>query len=94
MSFRTSKCQMRKFTTGGRCSGDIPCQTKEDSQGVSSAYTAMLQAREQQMKQWDLSKETIEQTETKKENQQIVIKENTKKSKEECIDIILNGDIN
>lgn len=93
MSFRTTKCQMRKYTTGGRCSGDITCEVKSDTQGVTNAYAAMLEAREAQQKQWL----TPNETKPNIEKNEIVVKEKPKPKditmKKEYIDIILNGDI-
>jgi hypothetical protein len=74
---------------GGRCGpsgNDTGCVKKEDTQGVSTAYSALLQAREAQMKMWE---SPIAQTQLVVKDEQ---KGTKKESKKDIIDIILNGD--
>lgn len=84
-----SKCQMKKFIAGGRCSGDQSRNcVKEDSQGIMNAFASLLASREVNI--WE-NKEKIND----KQNTQLVLSEEKiqKKSKELDIETILNGDI-
>ena len=88
-----SKCNMNKFKPGGRCGGDSVPVKKEDTQGVSSSYSALLAARDAQDRSFATPalKQMFEAA--KPEQQAIIIAKKPVIDKQKIMDMILQGDM-
>ena len=91
---------MKKYVAGGRCGGTTSVRQEDNSNSMNSAYSNLLQQREQQESLWKGTSETIQKIETNSKDKPltkittIVVKENTKQTnKKDDIDLILQGDI-
>lgn len=91
-----SKCQARKFLAGGRCGGSSACGTKEDTQGVSSSFAALLAQRDaMDVKMW-AAPTKVEETKTIQTQTTLTVvkKEVLQQSQQRKadIDFVLEGD--
>ena len=84
-----SKCQMRKFLPGGRCSSSNNC-VKEDTTQTGKALSDLMAAREAQDRMW--TQTTISSNIPSQAI--VVVKEQQKPpNKKDLISTILNGDM-
>ncbi len=100
-----SKCNMNKFKPGGRCGGDSVPVKKEDTQGVSSSYSALLAARDAQDRSFATPalKQMFEAAKPQHivqaspsgggEQQAIILAKKPVVDKQKIMDMILQGDM-